>query len=467
MSNNTSSNDSNSNYSLLAGLSTVYTLETNPAFAYISLAFNFSSTCLVIYMAFFKINVWSMVKFKSDEYYRLRVLVILGSVLQRFSHLAMQVGQYALPTNHTINFLTLLNILNLLYNLASTLILSLFILMTMSIFIRLETIAPNTTRNRKFVIAKNATYMTAVIVSLLYIIRFIERQVDSNFMDDPTLAPSPVFEFIVINSKDLIEAISLVIEIIFDFIFNSKMIIHSLKHIEEKVEVSPGNGDGGGGRGRLSKSPSESTERQQATPSGSSKASSLAMFIEQTRSVVPFGSSRIRERQSAREAAAFHLKRRMILSFLFLMLIDIVMILITVIAVLILILNGTETSAIYSSWCTFRVFAVIQLLDAFLAGLKDVGQLAIMQFPADTNGASSDSNSKPHGTFSSWGDTSNQFYLRGSYVDSDPKMGHGSDVSKSKQQGGTSLSINESSMFTTNSNYVPTQAYQRDYSIGK
>ena len=130
-SNNKTFSNAELDYSLLSGLSTVYTLETNPALAYISLAFNFLSTCLIIYMCFFKISGWSMSKFKSDEYYRLRIIIILGSVVQRFSHMAMQVAQYAQPNNHSYVFLTILNIHNLFYNLSSTLIFPLFILMTM------------------------------------------------------------------------------------------------------------------------------------------------------------------------------------------------------------------------------------------------------------------------------------------------------------------------------------------------
>ncbi len=128
---NITSNDSEFAYSLLNGLSTIHSLEKNPALVYVSLAFNFFSTCLVVYMCFFKISGWSMLKFKSDEYYRLRIIVVLGSVVQRFSLAAMQVSQYAQPTNRSYVFLTFLNTFNLLYHLSSQLVLSLFILMTM------------------------------------------------------------------------------------------------------------------------------------------------------------------------------------------------------------------------------------------------------------------------------------------------------------------------------------------------
>ena len=128
---NITSNGSEFAYSLLNGLSTIHSLEANPALVCISLAFNFFSTCLVIYMSFFKISGWSIIKFKSDEYYRQRIIVVLGSVVQRFSLAAMQVSQYVQPTNRSYVFLTFLNTFNLLYHLSSQLVLSLFILMTM------------------------------------------------------------------------------------------------------------------------------------------------------------------------------------------------------------------------------------------------------------------------------------------------------------------------------------------------
>jgi hypothetical protein len=393
-----------------------------------------------------------MSKFKSDDYYRLRIIVILGSVVQRFSHMAMQVSQYAQPNNHSYVFLTILNTLNLLYNISSQLVLSLFILMTMGkegkslfywggtrsstvptntltlvIYIRLETIAPNTLRIRKFVFVKSTTYIISVFIILLVVIRFIGRQVYSNFMDDPLAAPSPVFVYFVVNVKDLVLAVSLVIEIILDFILNSKMIYRCLKHIEEKSKASQQN--------------SETMK----------KPSSFALFLHQSLSVIraaPLTTT------SKREEAALQLKRKMVLSFISLMMTDMTMIALTALGGYVVFYNyGTEFSAIISSWCTVRVYVMIELLDCFLNGLKNVSSYALIPRISTKKDKNRSSESNPKGNSSIHDQPS--FWASWSKYSSD---GFYSQPVRDSAQ--------KESVFATDSFSAPAQSYNKDYDVG-
>ena len=104
------------------------------------------------------------------------------------------------------------------------------------------------------------------------------------------------------------------------------------------------------------------------------KPPSFTLFLQQTLSVIraaPLTS------MTQREQAALKLKRKMILFFFSLMMTDLIMITLNALGYYILFKNyDTELTAIISSWITVRVFVMIELLDCFLNGLKNVSSSA-------------------------------------------------------------------------------------------